>query len=242
MRKIYVYTKIFHIEKMERKIDNEDTYRIFLNNEPTKYYITYSGRIFNKNKELCKSKKNITDYYKYTNIKGKDIYLHQLIFICFAKHFQDEKYKNFIENNVKYVTIDHIDNNKNNNSYDNLQAISNQENIKKNPPKKRNVDFSFKTIREFKEYCKEHKNIKHIKYKQKIKNVTCNFNNIYVDISTRKLYLLYRRKTQIKLYIPKNRWDGRINIYDTTHKQRRINYTKVYENILNHIDKEENNK
>ena len=240
MRKIYDYSKIFHIENTVKKFDNEDKYQIFLNNEPTKYYITYSGRIFHNNKELCKYKKENAKHYKITTIKDiNNVRLHQLIFICFGKYLQDEKYKKFMENNIKYVTIDHIDNNKNNNSYDNLQAVSNQENIKKNPPKnKRNVAYSFKNMEEFKEYCKEHKNIKHIKYKQKIKNVKCEFDNIYIDLSTRKVYLLYRRKIQIRLYIPSERFDGMINIHDTIHKQRRINYKKFYEHIFKYIDKQ----
>lgn len=234
MRNKCDYSNIFHIEK----VDDEDKYQIFLKNAPTNYYITYSGQIFHNNKELCKYRKENANHYKITNINGEQIHLHKLIFICFGKYLQDEKYRKFMENNIKNVTIDHIDNKKNNNSYDNLQAISNQENIKKNPPKnKRNVDYSFKNEEEFKEFLKNNKNIKHITYNQKIKNVKCVFNNIYIDLSTRKVYILYRRKIQIKLYVPSVRFDKMINIYDTTNKQKRINYTKCCERIFKYIDK-----
>lgn len=237
MRKIYSLINKIHIEyTLGEILDKNKKYRIVFEDEPTKHYITYSGQVFRNDREICGKTKG----YKKIMINGVFLYLHHIIFICFGNFLQDEKYKKIILNDIKNISIDHIDNNRSNNSYDNLQAISHQENVSKNPKtQKRNTAYSFKNDEEFNKFQKDNENIKNVTYTKTINNIPCKFNNLYYNISTRDIYVYYKRKIQIKLYTPYVCFDNHFSIYDENHIRRRINYKKLREYMIKQFEENE---
>tara|TARA_A100001201_G_scaffold127719_1_gene112557 strand:+ start:85 stop:588 length:504 start_codon:yes stop_codon:yes gene_type:complete len=96
------------------------------------YIFHKSGCVYRINKytiDLVPARIN-KDGYLRINIKDKNgvytsLEVHKLIIECYSPDF--EKYKNKDNN----ISIDHVDNNKLNNSLSNLQLISQKQNIKK---------------------------------------------------------------------------------------------------------------
>lgn len=115
------------------EIDNLDEYKQLgiVNNIDygDKYLIDKNGDIIvcvNKNKDYRKLSKILNGEYYSINLnidnKGKSLLLHRLV----AKVFLENGHKNF---NNKSLVVNHIDRNKTNNNYLNLEWISQQQNI-----------------------------------------------------------------------------------------------------------------
>lgn len=102
----------------------------------TDYYISKDGKVYSKKrKELKEISYSILSGYKCVKIfiKGKryNKYIHRLVTECFIENYNDD------------LVIKHIDNNKLNNSVDNLSIVS-KSNI--NYYKKKNKNIKYKLI------------------------------------------------------------------------------------------------
>ena len=90
-----------------------------------KYFASKDGKVLSlkrKEKKILKLKVKGIGYYYFTlyenNIK-KDYYISRFVYECFKGDIPNDK------------EVDHIDNNKENNSIKNLQLLSHEENIRK---------------------------------------------------------------------------------------------------------------
>jgi len=119
---------------------------LFEHPEHKGYYADQKGKIYHFKKGYLKEKHqclNMDGYYIITltpiNCKTINIRSHRFIYECnTSKSLPKIIKKNYNKNSM---TVDHIDGNKLNNSFKNLQAISNSDNIKKYHRNEGHVDY-----------------------------------------------------------------------------------------------------
>ncbi len=87
------------------------------------YYVSDLGNVKSKTSTLksCANKKGYLTVCLYKKgERKKTFYVHNMVAICFLNHLPDGTNK---------IVIDHIDNKKTNNKLNNLQLITNKENV-----------------------------------------------------------------------------------------------------------------
>ena len=110
-------------------------------NKDYELYVSNLGRVKTKDKELVKPKTTTKDYMAVSfkkDGKKKNVSLHRLVLMTWKPR-----------KDMRYLTVDHLDHNKRNNSLANLEWVSKQENIQRAAEDKLNEKEAFELL------CKE---------------------------------------------------------------------------------------